>query len=124
MRLKVINPYDQKVIAELPFDRGETLEAEVSGAHAAYGQWHRLALEERTRRVEQGLCYFRNHADEIAHDITLQMGKPLAQAAGELRTFLPRAEYMLSIAKETLASEILPAKPDQRNSIAILNRLS
>ena len=111
MHLEVINPFDQKVIAELPFDRGKTLENKIAGARAAYEHWRRLSVEDRARRVEQGLKYFQEHAEEIARDITLQMGKPLTQARGEVKTFFHRAEYMLSIAKETLAPEILPAKP-------------
>jgi len=110
--LKVINPYTQKVLIELPFDRGKVLEAKISGARAAYERWHRLPLEERSRRVEQGLKYFREEAEQIARDITLQIGKPLAQARNEVKGFFHRAEYMLSIAKESLAPEILPAKPD------------
>ena len=62
--------------------------------------------------MEQGLKYFREHSEEIARDITLQMGKPLAQARGELKTFFHRAEHMISIAKETLGPEILPAEPN------------
>ena len=111
MYLKVINPYDQKVLFELPFDRGKELEEKIAGARKAYERWRRLPLEERARRVEQGLKYFRNHAEEVARDITLQMGKPLTQARGEVKTFFHRAEYMLSIAKETLAPEVLSGKP-------------
>jgi len=111
MYLKVVNPYNQDVLVELPFDRGKILEAKVAGARKAYDRWRRLPLEERSRRVEQGLKYFRNNAEQIARDITLQMGKPLVQSRGEVKTFFHRAEYMLSIAKETLAPEVLPGKP-------------
>ena len=95
MHLKVINPFDQKVVAELSFDRGKILEKKIAGARAAYEHWRRLSVEDRARRVEQGLKYFRGHAEEIARDITLQMGKPLTQARGEMNTFFHRAEYML-----------------------------
>jgi acyl-CoA reductase-like NAD-dependent aldehyde dehydrogenase len=111
MQLKVINPFNQRELCELPVDQGKSLERKIAGARSAYDQWRRLSLEERARRVEQGLTYFREHAEKIARDITLQMGKPVTQARAEVKTFLHRAEYMLSIAKETLAPEILPAQP-------------
>ncbi|TAJ97019.1 MAG: aldehyde dehydrogenase family protein [Candidatus Manganitrophaceae bacterium] len=111
MYLKVINPYDQKILVELPFDGGKALEAKVAGARKAAERWRRHPLAERARRVEQGLKYFRSHAEEIALDITLQMGKPLSQARNEVKGFFHRAEYMLSIAQETLAPEVLPGKP-------------
>ena len=111
MYLKVINPFDQKVLCALPLDQGKGLDAKIAGARKAYERWRRLSLEDRAHRVEQGLKYFRDHTEEIARDITLQMGKPLAQARNEVKGFFHRAEYMLSIAKETLAPEVLPGKP-------------
>lgn len=111
MYLKIINPYDQKVIAELPCDERKGLDGKVAAARKAYEQWRRVSLEERGRRVEQGLKYFRSNAEQIAREITVQMGKPIVQARAEVKTFFARAEYMLSIAKETLAPEILPGKP-------------
>jgi acyl-CoA reductase-like NAD-dependent aldehyde dehydrogenase len=111
VNLKVINPFNQRILCELPLDQGKTLEKKISGARRAYEHWCRFLLEERSKRVGQGLKYFREHAGEIARDITLQMGKPFIQARGEVKTFFHRAEYMLSIAKKALAPEILPAKP-------------
>jgi acyl-CoA reductase-like NAD-dependent aldehyde dehydrogenase len=111
MHLNVINPYTQKRLCELPLDQGKSLEKKIAGARTAYEEWRRCSLDERARRLEHGLIYFREHAEEIARDITRQMGKPVTQSRSEVRTFLHRAEYMLSIAKETLAPEILPAQP-------------
>lgn len=111
MYLKIINPFSQKVLGELPFDGGKTLEGKIADARTAFERWSSLPFEERALRVEEGLKYFREHAEEIAGDITLQMGKPIGQARNEVKTFFARAEYMFSIAKETLAPEILPSKP-------------
>ena len=111
MVLKVINPYNQRLIGELPFDQGETIEKKIAGAQTAYKYWRSLPLEERTQRVKQGLKYFETHGEEIARDITLQMGKPVTQSRAEVKTFFHRAKVMLSIAKKTLAPEIVRAKP-------------
>lgn len=111
MHLKVINPYTQKMLCELALDQGKSLEQKIAGARSAYEPWRRLSLEERAQQVEEGLQYFREQTEEIARDITRQMGKPITQARAEVKTFFHRAEYMLSIAKETLAPEILPVKP-------------
>ncbi|HET8759858.1 MAG TPA: aldehyde dehydrogenase family protein [Nitrospiria bacterium] len=111
MSVTVRNPYDQRVVARLPLDQGKTLERKIENAAAAYTVWRRVPLDERIQRVNQGLAYFQDHAEEIAREITLQMGKPIAEARGEVKTFFARAEYMLSIAKDTLAPEIVPGKP-------------
>jgi len=41
-------------------------------------------------------------ADELPLELTMQMGRPVSQGAGEVRGFLERADYMLSIAEESL----------------------
>jgi acyl-CoA reductase-like NAD-dependent aldehyde dehydrogenase len=111
MPLTVTNPYTQKPVCELPYDSLEAADAAVARATAAQLRWSRLPLEERCRQVRAGLDKFRASAEQVARDVTLQMGKPLKQARGEFNTMCDRAEYMLAIAEETLRPDILPEKP-------------
>ena len=110
MALQVVNPYDQQVVCEVPLDDADRLAAKVSAARAAFERWSRLPLDERAGRVRAGLQRFRERADDIAREVTLQMGKPIREARREVQTFFERAEHMLAIAPETLAPEVLPEK--------------
>ncbi len=110
MSLKVVNPYNQEIVCELSYDEGAQLDDKIDAARHAYERWRRLSVADRSRRVAEGLERFRNNAEAIARDITLQMGKPLRQSRREVHTFFGRAEYMRSIAEESLAPDILPAK--------------
>lgn len=69
-----------------------------------------VPLAERIAAVRSGLDYFRTHGDDIAADITAQMGKPITEARSEIKGLFERAEHMLAIAEESLAPEILPPK--------------
>lgn len=40
--------------------------------------------------------------DEIAKELTLQMGRPASQTPGEVNGFKDRATYMISVAEEAL----------------------
>jgi acyl-CoA reductase-like NAD-dependent aldehyde dehydrogenase len=53
---------------------------------------------------------FRAMADQVALDITRQMGKPLQQARNEIATMIDRAETMCRLAEGALADEPLPPK--------------
>jgi acyl-CoA reductase-like NAD-dependent aldehyde dehydrogenase len=108
--LKVVNPYNQEIVCELWYDEGTRLDGKVNAARDAYERWRRLSIAERSSRVAEGLERFRSRAEAIARDITLQMGKPLRQSRREVETFFGRAEYMRSIAEESLAPDVLPAK--------------
>jgi len=105
--LRVTSPYDGAEICELPFDEGDALERKVAFAYAAQDVWSRVPLDERIARVRGGMNYFRDNAESIAEDVTRQMGKPLAQARGEVATLLDRADHMLSLAPDALAPDVL-----------------
>ena len=110
MPLQVINPYDRELLCELPYDTGDALRDKVDAARRAQEPWRQLSVEQRIEVVEAGLGRYREAAEEIARDVTLQMGKPLRQARQELATVFERAEHMISIAGASLAPEVLPAK--------------
>jgi acyl-CoA reductase-like NAD-dependent aldehyde dehydrogenase len=108
--VQVRNPFDGSLVCEWALDTPPSLAAKLDAAQAAYERWRRLPLDERLRLVQAGLARFRSGAAETAREITLQMGKPLAQAEREVDTFFERADYMVSIARQTLAPELLPHK--------------
>src|SRR6266850_4334963 len=110
MAIKVLNPYDQSVVCELPHDSRQDIERKLVDASRAYDAWQKLPLKQRIKEVKKGLAKFRRAGEEIAREITLQMGKPIVQARHEVDTFFERAEYIVSIAEKTLAPEILPRK--------------
>ena len=110
MSLHVVNPYNQTIVCTLQYDRGAMLERKIANAEKAYQKWRLVPIAQRIKQVKKGLAYFRTHAQEIAREITLQMGKPIREARREVATFFERAEYMLSISKETLTPDLLPKK--------------
>ncbi len=110
MNLSVINPFNQEVFAEIAYDEDQRLDGKITAARRAGDKWSRLSLDERTEYVKVGLDYFHENKAAIAREISCQMGKPLYEARNEFRGFFERAEYMLAIAQETLAPDILPPK--------------
>ena len=111
MNLRVVNPYTLEPVCELPQDEGAELERKVERCFRAQAAWAAVPVEERARAVAGGLRYFRDHRDEVARDVSLQMGKPLAEGRNEVGGLLERAEHMVAIAAETLRPDVLPEKP-------------
>jgi len=110
MPLQIVNPYNQEIVCTLAYHRKVELHQKIADVQNAYQQWRLVPIEKRIKEVTAGLAYFRIHAEEIAREITLQMGKPICEARREIATFFERAEYMLSISKETLKPDVLPQK--------------
>ena len=57
------------------------------------------------------MAEFEGMRDDIARNLTIQMGKPLSQSVNEVGGLLGRSEHMASIAEAALADEWLPEKP-------------
>jgi acyl-CoA reductase-like NAD-dependent aldehyde dehydrogenase len=106
--LAVVNPFTEDVAARFPMLPDSEIEGVVARARAAHERWRDVPLEERKALCRAFIEAFRDMGGEVAASITAQMGKPLAQAQGEVKTMLARAEHMIAIADATLAEEFLP----------------
>ena len=108
MQLSVINPYDQQVYVELPVDSDAQIETKLRRARQAFEKWRRIPLDDRIAAIREGLTYFDTNRDRIAEEISCQMGKPITQSHNEFGGFFERANAMLEMAPQALASDVLP----------------
>ena len=110
MPLDVVNPFDRTVVCRVDYDEGAGLEAKVARADDAFRRWREVPLEERIAQVKVGLTRFRAAAAGIAHDVSMQMGKPITQSRGEVDTVFERADGMVGIARAALEPDVLPER--------------
>ena len=109
--LKIINPFDGLVVGEIADTDSARVRELCAEARAGFASWKRTPLDERQRRVRQGVDWFRANKDSVARDITLQMGKPIVQSQNEVDGMCQRADHMLAVAAESLAARALPEEP-------------
>lgn len=110
-KLPIKSPYDRSVIAEIEADDTVTIDRKLDCARNAFYDWRVISLEQRIAEVERAVAVFKRDREDIAREVTQQMGKPIAEARREVDTLLERAEYCISIAAEVLAPEHLPEQP-------------
>ncbi len=106
----ITNPYNQQILRELPCHSDAQLRAILEKADRAQKTWRQVPLGERIERISQVLEVLESQAEAIATDVTLQMGKPLAQARGEVATMLGRARQSMADAPAALTPDLLPEK--------------
>jgi succinate-semialdehyde dehydrogenase/glutarate-semialdehyde dehydrogenase len=80
----VVNPATDEVIGKLPHAGQADLDLALSSAQNAFDSWRRSSPIERSRILRKVADMARARAQEIGRNITLDMGKPLAEAAGEV----------------------------------------
>ncbi|HEY5675397.1 MAG TPA: aldehyde dehydrogenase family protein, partial [Myxococcales bacterium] len=105
---RIDNPYTGETVAERRFLEEHEVEGLVTRAFRAHRAWSRTPLSERIALCDRFCEEFGKDAERIAREVTQQMGKPLQQARGEVKTALQRARTMMSLAPEALRDESLP----------------
>lgn len=108
--IKCTNPFTNKVIGEFDLENFEQQSEKVHLLKLSQKSWNMISLEQRIETVTKALKYFEIHKDEVAKDISEQMGRPLHQCYGEIKGLFERANYLLSIAKESLTTDIFTDK--------------
>ncbi len=82
--LGVTNPATEEVIADVAYGgRAETKRA-VEAAHKAMPAWMKLTAYDRAKVLKKTAELMRERADAIARTLTMEQGKPLAEAKGEV----------------------------------------
>ena len=72
-------------------------------AAKAFETYRKTSLSERQQLVRKALDLLLERQDELAQELTEQMGRPIAYTAKEVTTAVARGEYMLKISNDALA---------------------
>jgi acyl-CoA reductase-like NAD-dependent aldehyde dehydrogenase len=68
----------------------------------AFESYRRTPLEERQKIVKKALKLLNERQDELAKEITEQMGRPISYTPKEITTAVARGEYLVKISGDTL----------------------
>ncbi|OWW02081.1 NAD-dependent succinate-semialdehyde dehydrogenase [Rhizobium sp. R72] len=114
----VLNPATGEVLASLP-DMGaaETREA-IDAAYAAQPAWAARPAKERAGILRKWFDLMVAHADELAAILTAEMGKPFAEARGEILYAAAYVEWYAEEAKR-IYGETIPAPSNDKRMIVI-----
>ncbi|RYV02298.1 aldehyde dehydrogenase [Shewanella sp. OPT22] len=107
---KTISPIDGSIFVERKLATREGIEHSVNVANNALSEWQQLSINQRKQLCAQAVEIFVSLSDEIAKEITWQMGRPISQSADEIKGFAFRANYMLDIAESALS----PVCPEEK----------
>lgn len=116
--LQLENPATNEIFQTLAMPDKDHVRAMIAQARDAFPAWRRTSLAERIAVTQRFVNEMRARQEEIAREITWQMGKPIKQARNEVNTMIDRAQYMAEIAPRALADEMLPDKPGFMRKIA------
>ena len=114
---KTITPVDGTVYCERGLASDARLDELLERAVAAGRAWRDTDLATRAAICGRFCDAFESRREQIALELTWQMGRPLRYAPNEVRGTLERARYMIGIAAEALADVDPGPKADFRRFV-------
>lgn len=102
--LKVINPTSGRLLHEYPALDPAAMDARISTATEAFAHWRRHTIAQRADVLNRVATLMREQETDLARLMTLEMGKPVKEARGEVQKAAWCAEHYAAHAEDYLAS--------------------
>ncbi|KAF9978083.1 hypothetical protein BGZ73_003823 [Actinomortierella ambigua] len=114
----VFDPARGKQIGTYPNMSAAEAEQAIQAAKKAFPEWSTLTAKERSTRLRKWYDLILEHEEDLAKIVTLENGKPLAEAAGEVRYGASFIEWFAEEAKR-MYGEVIPSPVKQQRMMAI-----
>ena len=116
--IDIINPATEEVFAQVPKATAKDVDKAAQAAYCAFKDWSQTPLDERRKLLYKAAEIVEKRAENIGKALTQEQGKPLKQAADELRNAALVLRYF---AEEIFRvyGEIIPLPQKNYESIVI-----
>lgn len=113
----VINPATLEVLGQLPHATEADLDRALAAAQRAYESWKKSSPMDRSAILRKVATLSRERAKEIGRNMTLDQGKPLAEAIGEVTACAEHADWHAEECRRIYGRVIPPRNPDVRQIV-------
>ncbi len=114
----VRNPATEEPLVQLPVCKEAEAQFAVESAHQAYLQWSKVSAKQRAQIINQWYLLVLEHKEDLATLITLEEGKPLSEARGEIDYAASFLQWFAEEAKR-VRGDVIPAPKDTQRIIAL-----
>ena len=114
---EVINPATQEVLGQLPHASSADLDMALQAAQKAFTTWKHSSPIDRATILRKVGQLTRDRAQEIGRNMTLDQGKPLAEAVGEVVSCSDHCEWHAEECRRIYGRVILPRNPNVRQLV-------
>src|SRR5512146_701781 len=90
--LPVVNPATAEVLGEVPLSPPEEVDRAAKAAAVAFQEWRQVPVTRRVQYLFHLKLLLENYLDELARTITLECGKTLDEARGEMQRAIENVE--------------------------------
>lgn len=112
--IAVTNPANGETVASVPHMGAAETKRAIDAANAAWPAWRKLPAKERAAILRRWSDLMLENADDLALLMTLEQGKPLAEAKGEVAYAASYFEWFGEEAKRVAGETLASPWPDKR----------
>lgn len=109
---EVFNPANGDLIARVPLATRKELDQAAEAANAAYKTWSQVSVPNRGKYLFKLQNILVDHQEELAHLVTLENGKTLEDARGEVDRGIQNVEHAASIVNLMMGDTLANAASD------------
>ena len=113
----VINPATEEVLAEVPHAGAVDLTAAVDAAQEGFRVWKAMPALQRQAIMEKTARILEDRQDEMAENLTLEMGKPVGEAKMELDFTIAVLRWYAEEGKRAYGRLVPPRVPGMRQMV-------
>ncbi len=109
MTMPIINPANAQTLDTLQLASRDDVDLALNAAQKGFDTWRQIPAHERCARLERGVARIRHNTEKIATWLTLEQGKPLAEARAECAMAADLIKWYAEEARRTYG-RIIPAR--------------
>jgi len=113
-RLDIINPATEEPIANIAYGTVEDARRALQAAQDALPGWQKMTVYDRARKLKRVAELMREKADYLALALTMEQGKPLAEARAETMASADTFEWFAEEGKRAYGRMIPASAPHKR----------
>ena len=116
--ISVTDPATGAVIGTVPDISAAQTKAAIDAADAAFRDWRRRPHAERAALLERWFELINDHAEDLARILTLEQGKPLSEARGEIAYGASFVKWFAEEARR-IDGSVIPAPAGDRQILTL-----
>lgn len=109
--INVLNPATEEVIGTVAHAEKADLDDALAAAEKGFATWRKVSAFERSKLMRKAADLFRSRADDIAKLLTLEQGKPVAEAKMEVLAGADIIDWFAEEARRAYG-RVIPARAD------------
>jgi succinate-semialdehyde dehydrogenase / glutarate-semialdehyde dehydrogenase len=115
---EVVNPATEEVLGRVPFAEPGDVDRAIAAAKAAFPRWRDAGPDFRSSILLRASALLHQRADEIGQVMTLEEGKPLGEAVGEVHRAATLLQWDTEEGRRAYG-RIIPSGPDEILSVRL-----